>query len=86
MPIRRGALLDLTLTPRNLLGMQRPEVVLCAVTMRWWNVGSSEQGERKLNSKLTTLSGQQTLASSKIFLEEYCGIRSCRDEGPKKAG
>ena len=55
MPIRRGALPDLTLTPRDLLGMQRSEEVLGAVTMRWWKSGSSEQGERKLNSKLTTL-------------------------------
>lgn len=44
-------MLDITLTPRDLLS----EVVLGAVSMRWCNAGSSEQGERKLNSKLTTL-------------------------------
>lgn len=53
--------------------------------MRWLSSGSWEQGGgRKARSQCWT-SGEQTLASSKICLEEFCGIRSWRKEGPMKA-
>lgn len=86
-PTRRGALLDLILTTKEgLLGMWRSKAALNAATMRWWNSGPWWQAEGWKASSQPWTSGDQTLASSGICLEQSHGIRTVMEMGSKKTG
>ncbi|KAJ7408276.1 hypothetical protein BTVI_59871 [Pitangus sulphuratus] len=84
---RRGAMLGLALSnKRGWWRLGNSRVALAAATMKRWSSRSSGQREGCTASSQSKSSIEQSSASSGICLVEYHGVKSWKEEEPKKDG